>query len=511
MKKWTYGFLIILLLAICLFPQKEVSAGQDSYYETIDGVLYLLYDENKALDTDAYAIIEEYYNAQNVVDGVYTIPTEVTFKGKKYPVAGVNGGYSELKGIKEVIVPKEFGSKEVKTDYYAFEKKVGGSSFFTVPNVEKVTIDAEKINLTDLYSDAGYLFDKFRENQLHGSVLKELNIQSKKVTMGQYTLADMPALETVQFNKDAQVTLKKYSIVNCSKLANLTFPAKTKFTEGAISLCNNLNKVDFMEGSDYTVKNGVISATGTLLFAPANATTYQTAADVKRIGDLAFSNCSKLKSVTLGVKSIGEYALYHCKDLTSVKLGKALERIQSYAFALCNLKSLEIPKTVKSIGHGIVYKNGNLSSIKTAGSYFKMQNGALTTKSGKTLIAAIPQKGAVNIPSGVAYMRGMPVSNPPVVTAIKFPTSLRTFYQMGQKMPKLTKITFTSKVVPEAKDLDDAFKDKGVWDRGYPQPAISASTSGKLVIDVPDDKKQKQSYKKFIKEKIRYRSTCIIK
>lgn len=506
MKKRGYLCAVVCLIAVCFFlPQKVSAESKQEYNVLVGNVIYTIFEQTE--DHDAYAIIDDYAGSNDIVDGVYTIPAEVIYNEKSYPIVGVNESINLEDEIKEVVVPKEFGSKEVKTDYYSFANQVGHQNFFTLPSVEKVTIHAENINIANIYSDGGHL--ERQHGTTNDSVLKELTIDGSKVNIDSYALRSLEKLEKLEFSKDCQVTLNKYGIINCSKLTQLILPAKTKFTEGAISLCNNLNTVKFEDGSKYTNNEGIISPAGTLLFVPANVKQYQTSTKIKKIGDLAFSNCSKLTSVTFRGKTIGEYAFYDCKALTKVKLLESVYRIESYAFARCNLKSIEIPKSVKSIGHGILYNNENLRSIKVTGNYFKVKGNVLTTKSGKTLVTIIPKDGVVDVPSGVVKMNGMPVTAPLAVKNLKFPSTLRELYQMGGNMPNLTKITFTAKSVPVARELSNSFVDTGLQYRGYPYGVIYAETKKKQEICVPNA--QKQSYKKFIKKQVVHGWSCIIK
>ncbi|MCQ2523385.1 MAG: leucine-rich repeat domain-containing protein [Lachnospiraceae bacterium] len=88
--------------------------------------------------------------------------------------------------------------------------------------------------------------------------------------------------------------------------------------------------------------------------------------DVVEIGQYAFKNCKKAKSITVGsnVKSIKDGAFYGCVNLTTVKLPNSLKTIGNKVFVNClKLKSITIPKNVKSIGKSAFLGCKLLSSV----------------------------------------------------------------------------------------------------------------------------------------------------
>ena len=56
------------------------------------------------------------------------------------------------------------------------------------------------------------------------------------------------------------------------------------------------------------------------------------------IGDVAFSNCSGLTSITIGnsVTSIGDFAFCYCSKLTSITIPDSVTSIGDYAFRGCS-------------------------------------------------------------------------------------------------------------------------------------------------------------------------------
>lgn len=112
-------------------------------------------------------------------------------------------------------------------------------------------------------------------------------------------------------------------------------------------------------------------------------------ADITTIGEYAFSDCNRLKSITIpaSVTSIGSYAFrgctsltsitipdgvtliengtfYNCDSLTSMTIPNSVTLITSYAFQYCtSLTSITIPDNVTLIGNYAFNSCSSLTSI----------------------------------------------------------------------------------------------------------------------------------------------------
>ena len=87
---------------------------------------------------------------------------------------------------------------------------------------------------------------------------------------------------------------------------------------------------------------------------------------ITSIGYDAFAYCSGLTSLTLpaGITSIGEYAFYGCSGLTSLNLPAGITSIDKYAFSGCSgLTSLTLPDGITSIGSRAFYGCSGLTSL----------------------------------------------------------------------------------------------------------------------------------------------------
>ncbi|MGN0819679.1 MAG: leucine-rich repeat domain-containing protein [Christensenellaceae bacterium] len=73
---------------------------------------------------------------------------------------------------------------------------------------------------------------------------------------------------------------------------------------------------------------------------------------VSSIGEIAFSGCDQLRSVTVlgGVKTIGDYAFFNCRLLTLCDFNKELEELGVSCFEGTNLSSVKLCNNVRYVG-----------------------------------------------------------------------------------------------------------------------------------------------------------------
>ena len=78
---------------------------------------------------------------------------------------------------------------------------------------------------------------------------------------------------------------------------------------------------------------------------------------LEEVGYDSFYGCSGLTEITIpsSVKIIRSGAFERCTSLESVTLSEGIREIGTEAFKLTNLKSLNIPKSVKKLGHDILF------------------------------------------------------------------------------------------------------------------------------------------------------------
>ncbi len=128
--------------------------------------------------------------------------------------------------------------------------------------------------------------------------------------------------------------------------------------------------------------------------------------NIKDIPDAMFGTCRSLKEISIPqtVKTIGDFAFTDCAKLEKVHWeGKSkIQKIGQEAFAVCNIKKLMIPASVKKIGIAGVSGTYTIQVEKNNKKY-KSKNGVMFSKDGKTLVCyPFKKKGnTYRIPKGV--------------------------------------------------------------------------------------------------------------
>ena len=153
----------------------------------------------------------------------------------------------------------------------------------------------------------------------------------------------------------------------------------------------NLNPTDktaSVTGNDNNSYSGDVVIPENIAY---DGTTYS----VTSIGYYAFSDCSRLTSVTIpnSVTSIGESAFSGCSGLTSVTIPNSVTFIGGYAFRGCSgLTSVTIPNSVTSIGSSAFRGCSGLTSVTIPNSVTSIGESAFSGCTGLTSVTFNAEK-----------------------------------------------------------------------------------------------------------------------
>lgn len=154
--------------------------------------------------------------------------------------------------------------------------------------------------------------------------------------------------------------------------------------------------------------------------------------NVTAIGANAFYQCLNLKSVELpnSIKSIGSSAFFYCRVLESINWPEDLESIGNGAFSICDkLPSVHIGANVSSIGSKVFAMSISISefTVDPANANFYAEDGVLFQKTPQALIAFPPASDMTEyeVPDGTVSIL-MRAFDECKLTNVSFPASLKT-------------------------------------------------------------------------------------
>lgn len=164
-------------------------------------------------------------------------------------------------------------------------------------------------------------------------------------------------------------TIPNSCFLACSNLSSVILPATVETIEAlSFAGCLKLEKIVIPENVKIIEKNAFVDSglkevaipttvtkIGNNAFANTDFETLvlENLNDSLVFGDSVFSNCEKLKSVTIDICSLGTRMFADCKNLENITFTEKVTTIPANAFLNCDsLQEVTIPKSVTSIENG---------------------------------------------------------------------------------------------------------------------------------------------------------------
>lgn len=168
---------------------------------------------------------------------------------------------------------------------------------------------------------------------------EEITFPSGLKTVEDHGIYNMPSLKKATFPKDAAFSSGNYLLIECNMLEELTAPADI------------YNKCYISSKTFKTLKITAGETVKSISGSKKNLETLVLADTVKTIGKSAFSNLTKLSSVTFSasLETIGQYAFYGCESLTVFNAPSSLKTIEYGAFAKSGLETVTLNEGLESI------------------------------------------------------------------------------------------------------------------------------------------------------------------
>lgn len=276
--------------------------------------------------------------------------------------------------------------------------------------------------------------------------LTSLNLPDELEFIGKSAFENCKALMTVATSKKLKI-VGAFAFQNCASLTTFTISDDLEIIEqGAFNACSQLAEFNVSSNSRrFKLVDGVLfTKGGKKLIAyfenlrPLDQRNVYVVPDgVETIQGGAFCECAALTSVVFpkGLKTIGEDAFCGCAALTSVAFPKSLKTIGEGAFCGCAaLTSIAFPVGVKTVGQYAFTGCSRLTEFKAspASRRFKLVDGVLFSKDGKTLVAYFEKlrksdrRTTYKIPDGVETIQGGAFYGCESLTSVALPNSLKT-------------------------------------------------------------------------------------
>lgn len=168
-------------------------------------------------------------------------------------------------------------------------------------------------------------------------------------------------------------SIGEYAFANCSYVTSINIPEGLTFIgENAFASCRLLaGSLVIPDGVELIPKNA---------FAYCGSLEQITLGKgIKRIEASAFTDCVKLKSITMpeSLEYVGSLAFAKCKQIDTLVLNEGLIEIGEYAFSeLVALKSVVIPDSVQKIAAGAFFLCAELADVRLGSGIVTIDDGA---------------------------------------------------------------------------------------------------------------------------------------
>lgn len=314
-----------------------------------------------------------------------TVAKALTYQWFTYTVDGSNATITACKTAAsgDITIPASINGYTVTTLGYQAFKGCTGLTGIVIP-----------VTATSIESGCFYNCTSLKNVEIRGTI-KNLEYQ---------TFYGCQALESINL-PDGMKGIRNYVFYDCKSLKSIEFPSTlTSIGANAFDGCSSLESVEIPDS-------------------------------VWGLSDSAFRDCSNLSNIKFSANMTSiEYAALAGTAITELNLPNTLKSIGNFAFNDCKkLKSIYIPETVTSIGGNILSECDSLETIEVSSdnpNYIAIDN-VLFDKAVKNLMnyPAGNKRTSYAIPEGVENIYGGAFNGCLYLKNVTMPDTVTTLQQ----------------------------------------------------------------------------------
>ena len=388
-------------------------------------------------------------------ESLLSIPAEIAGK----PVTAIGEScFAGMIRLKSVHIPEGV----IQVGDYAFESCTALQKVYFPYSLKAIGdgtfSGCENLMLADLQEG---LESIGRGAFLYCDSLVQLEFPETLTTLGEFAFAGCDALASVRFAGDKVTVLPDRVFYGCSSLSRLRLPESVSSVgKRAFSGCEKMEQFYF-------------------------------ATPLTAIGEYAFENCSKLANLDLTTESIPVGLLSGCNELSWFSVAEGTSGIAYGAFRNAGISDLSIPASVERIEPGAFYSMHGSLRLDEENPNYKLIDGSLYTKDGKTLLAFFPAdpyaeepQTAFSVPEGVEVIASCALAESGL-TSLTLPASLRQIEAYAFADTGLENLE-----IPDGVEIDpDAFHTPGQkeWEPEPEEPG--EETAPEIIGSVAGDRK----------------------
>ncbi len=182
-------------------------------------------------------------------------------------------------------------------------------------------------------------------------------------------LERIPELRIPEYLDDIKVMALLDDSIDQEEFESVYIPMTVSKIEDAAFMADNIKEIIVDERNPwFRTLDGVLleTKTGTLIYCPPDVpiSEFRVPADVRCIGEFAFSCCSNLRQIALseGVTEIGHGAFEHCENMTDLYIPSSVAQIGDQAFADCPKLTLWVHTDCFGKIYGFFRENPDLNA-----------------------------------------------------------------------------------------------------------------------------------------------------